>query len=111
MPYAASVPLSESESIASSKTARISASHETTPTFANRSTGPMGKKPTAAAYDGTRDTSVDFQRDIDGLLDRLVAETGLSCLTLPADTRVGWVGLVLQAMDLPGQPPQLDLFV
>lgn len=62
------------------------------------------------SFDGTRDTSVDFQRDIDHLLDVLLREYDLDHLRLPRDTRTGWVGLVLAAMNLPGRPPQLDLF-
>jgi nicotinamide riboside kinase len=61
-------------------------------------------------FDGTRDTSVDFQLDIDQLIDKLLGEFGLGYLELPADTRDGWMALVLQALRLPEQPPQLDLF-
>ena len=62
------------------------------------------------AFDGTRDTSVDFQTAIDRLLDHLLAEFDIQHLKLPADTRVGWVARVLEAMKLPGEPPQMDLF-
>lgn len=62
------------------------------------------------AFDGTRDTSVDFQRDIDHLIDDLLREFDLPPLQLPADSRAGWVGMVLQALTLPAEPPQLDLF-
>ncbi len=61
-------------------------------------------------FDGTRDTSVDFQMTIDLMLDQLLAEFDLQYLKLPGDTRVGWVARVLEAMKLPGEPPQLDLF-
>ncbi len=65
---------------------------------------------TAPSFDGTRDTSVDFQLGIDQLIDQLLADFSLDCLQLPGGTRDGWVGKVLEAMDLPGEPPQLDLF-
>lgn len=66
---------------------------------------------TAPSFDGTRDTSVDFQLDIDKLIDQLLADFQLECLELPGGTRDGWVLKVLEAMDLPGEPPQLDLFI
>jgi nicotinamide riboside kinase len=61
-------------------------------------------------FDGTRDTAVDFQRDIDLLLDELLNDFGLEPLALPRDTRVGWVEMVLRGMRLPGRPPQMGLF-
>lgn len=65
---------------------------------------------TPPAFDGTRDTSVDFQTGIDRLIDRLLEEFAITCLPLPGDSREGWVAAVLGALDLPGEPPQLDLF-
>ena len=65
---------------------------------------------TPPSFDGTRDTSVEFQLGIDGLIDQLLADFQLSCLELPGGTREGWVKRVLEALDLPGEPPQLDLF-
>jgi nicotinamide riboside kinase len=65
---------------------------------------------TAPSFDGTRDTSVDFQLGIDKLIDQLLCDFQLECLELPGGSRDGWVLKVLEAMDLPGEPPQLDLF-
>ncbi len=65
---------------------------------------------TPPSFDGTRDTSVDFQLGIDRLIDQLLAEFALECQELPAGSRDGWVGKVLEEMDLPDEPPQLDLF-
>ncbi len=65
---------------------------------------------TPPSFDGTRDTSVEFQLGIDKLIDELLADFQLDCLELPGGTRVGWVQKVLEAMQLPGEPPQLDLF-
>lgn len=62
------------------------------------------------AFDGTRDTSVDFQLGIDRLIDELLVRFELPRLDLPADNRDGWMALVLQSLQLPEQPPQLDLF-
>jgi hypothetical protein len=61
-------------------------------------------------FDGTRDTSVDFQADIDILIDGLLEEFGLDCLRLPDGSRNGWTKLVLESLELPGEPPQMDLF-
>ncbi len=62
------------------------------------------------SFDGTRDTSVDFQNAIDILIDDLCHEFGLSPLKLPRQGRDQWVDRVLSALNLPGAPPQLDLF-
>jgi nicotinamide riboside kinase len=61
-------------------------------------------------FDGTRDTSVDFQMAIDRTLDQLLAEFAIPIFSLPAEDRDSWVGRVLAALDLPQTPPQLDLF-
>jgi nicotinamide riboside kinase len=61
-------------------------------------------------FDGTRDTSVDFQADIDVLIDDLLAEFELEFMELPGASRDGWTRMVLEALELPGEPPQLDLF-
>ena len=62
------------------------------------------------SFDGTRDTSVEFQTGIDRLIDRLLADFCLAPLRLPEVGRERWVKLVLDALGLPGEPPQLDLF-
>jgi thymidylate kinase len=64
----------------------------------------------APSFDGTRDTSVDFQQGIDQLIDELLVEFAIKTVALPADTRTGWVQTVLAALALPPHPPQLDLF-
>jgi hypothetical protein len=61
-------------------------------------------------FDGTRDTSVDFQADIDVLIDELLNEFDLDRLELPGESREGWTRLVLESLGLPGERPQLDLF-
>ena len=65
---------------------------------------------TPPSYDGTRDTSRDFQLAIDRLLSELLAEMSVPHLVLPAGERDHWIGRVLEAVDLPSTSPQLDLF-
>ncbi len=62
------------------------------------------------SFDGTRDTSVDFQMGIDALIDDLLVDFGLKALLLPRGSREGWLPLILEAIDLPGKSPQLELF-
>ena len=62
------------------------------------------------SYDGTRDTSVGFQLDIDRLIDRLLDEFALSRLELPAGDRTVWIHRVLTRLELPRRPTQLGLF-
>jgi len=62
------------------------------------------------SFDGTRDTSVEFQADIDRLIDRLLDEFSVQRLLLPREDRSSWIPLVLKALDLPSQRPQMDLF-
>ena len=63
----------------------------------------------APSFDGTRDTSLDFQRAIDRLIDDLAREFGVTCHTLDAARREGWVDEVLTASGLPLHPAQLPL--
>ncbi len=64
----------------------------------------------APSFDGTRDTSVQFQRGIDRLIDELLDAFELDRLRLPGDDRSGWISAVLGELSLPSTPPQLDLF-
>ena len=65
---------------------------------------------TPPSFDGTRDTSREFQLAIDRLLTELLRELDVPFLPLPAGDRDGWIRRVLEAVDLPGTSPQLDLF-
>lgn len=65
---------------------------------------------TPPSFDGTRDTSVEFQRDIDRTIDRLLDSFGLPRLRLPADDRSVWIPTVLAELSLPSRPPQMGLF-
>jgi predicted ATPase len=64
----------------------------------------------APSFDGTRDTSVEFQLAIDRLIDELLDEFGLARLALPATDRDAWIEAVLDRAGLPRRPPQLELF-
>lgn len=64
----------------------------------------------APAFDGKRDTSQAFQRDIDEVIDGLAAEFGVACHRLDPARRDEWVDDVLHASGLPLHPPQIDLF-
>ena len=61
-------------------------------------------------FDGQRDVSQTFQRDIDGVIDRLARELEVECHRLEAGERESWVDTVLRTSGLPLHPPQIDLF-
>lgn len=62
------------------------------------------------AFDGTRDTSSAFQREIDDGIERLLEEFGVPCHRLDPAARDGWVEETLRAAGLPLRPPQMDIF-
>lgn len=62
------------------------------------------------SFDGKRAVSTVFQREIDDVIDDLLAAFGVRYHTLDPDNRAGWVDAVLQAIRLPLEPPQRDLF-
>ncbi|MDH3497776.1 MAG: ATP-binding protein [Gemmatimonadota bacterium] len=65
----------------------------------------------APSFDGTRDVSHTFQMEIDWVIEDLLEVFHVPCQRLdPAADRDGWVDAVLQSMDLPLEPPQIDLF-
>jgi len=51
-----------------------------------------------AMPDGVRDVDAAFVRDIDGLVDELLAQHGLTCDRLDATDRDGWVKRVCEAV-------------
>ena len=61
-------------------------------------------------FDGQRDVSQTFQRDIDGVIDRLARELEVTCHYLEPAARDSWVDTVLRVSGLPLHPPQIDLF-
>ena len=64
----------------------------------------------APSFDGTRDTSVTFQLEVDRILVDLLHEFGIETLELDPTRRDQWIRHVLGALDLPTSSPQLDLF-
>jgi hypothetical protein len=64
----------------------------------------------APTFDGKRAVSRAFQLEIDSTIDELVRDFGVPIVTLDAANRDGWVPAVLSALDLPLDPPQIDLF-
>lgn len=53
----------------------------------------------APSFDGTRDTSVEFQRDIDEMIDELLDGFHVSRLELVAGERNRWTTQVLEALE------------
>ncbi len=62
------------------------------------------------SFDGTRDTSAAFQREIDATIDRLAEVFGVTCHQLAPERRDSWVETVLVTSGLPLHPPQIELF-
>jgi GTPase SAR1 family protein len=62
------------------------------------------------SFDGTRDTSQQFQHEIDRLIDTLADAMPVRCIALEAARRDEWVDDVLRASGLPLHPPQISLF-
>jgi len=64
----------------------------------------------APTFDGKRAVSRAFQLEIDSTIDELVRAFGVPIVTLDAADRDGWVPAVLSALNLPLDPPQIELF-
>ncbi len=62
------------------------------------------------SFDGTRDTSETFQREVDTIIDELLDTFAIPCLRLDPADRPGWPDTVIRAMGLPTRPPQIDIF-
>ena len=64
----------------------------------------------APTFDGKRAVSPSFQLEIDAVIDDLLEAFDVRVHRLHNDNRDGWVEEVLEALDLPLAPPQIDLF-
>lgn len=64
----------------------------------------------APTFDGKRAVSVQFQLEIDATIDALVQAFYVPVVSLDPMHREGWVPAVLEALKLPLEPPQIDLF-
>ena len=62
------------------------------------------------SFDGTRDTSAVFQRDVDDLIEELLESFGVHCYRLDANDRAGWADTVVRETGLPAKPVQIDIF-
>lgn len=64
----------------------------------------------APRFDGTRDVSELFQREIDETIEVLLRRFGVRCLRLDPAQREHWPVTVLRHVGLPEDPAQIDLF-
>lgn len=64
----------------------------------------------APSFDGTRDVSSTFQREIDDTIEELLEAFDVPCRRLDPTDRDGWVEVVLTDVGLPLEPPQMDIF-
>jgi nicotinamide riboside kinase len=64
----------------------------------------------APTFDGKRAVSRAFQLEIDSTIDELVRAFNVPIVRLDPTHRDGWVPAVLEALQLPLEPPQIDLF-
>lgn len=64
----------------------------------------------APTFDGKRAVSRQFQMEIDTIIDELVIAFDVPIVLLDAANREGWVPAVLESLQLPLEPPQIDLF-
>jgi nicotinamide riboside kinase len=62
------------------------------------------------SFDGTRDTSEIFQREVDDIIEQLLDTFDVRCHRLDPGDRPGWPDTVVRAMGLPTHPPQIDIF-
>jgi hypothetical protein len=76
-------------------------------TYAGLFKVPLWQRP---RFDGTRDTDLAFQGEIDGTIDRLVGDFGVAVRRLDRAHPDGWVAEILRALELPLEPPQRALF-
>ena len=56
--------------------------------------------------DGVRDVDLDFQRDIDGIVDRLLDEKQIPHYRLPNRSRSSWMSYIGRILELPGTRPK-----
>lgn len=64
----------------------------------------------APSFDGTRAVSRAFQLQIDETIDALVRDFSVPIVALDPRDRDGWVPTVLRTLELPLNPPQIELF-
>ncbi len=62
------------------------------------------------SFDGTRDTSATFQREVDAIIDQLLETFSVPCHRLDPRDRPAWTDAVVRIMGLPTAPPQMEIF-
>jgi nicotinamide riboside kinase len=62
------------------------------------------------SFDGTRDVSETFQREVDALIEELLVAFEVDCQRLDPHDRDGWCDAVIRTMGMPSRPPQIDIF-
>ena len=62
------------------------------------------------SFDGVRDTSSGFQRQIDDIIDELLVEFEVKHTRLTSTNPDRWLGEILNVLGLPLEPPQIALF-
>jgi nicotinamide riboside kinase len=61
-------------------------------------------------FDGTRDTDVSFQEEIDKTLDGLIEDLGVRVVVLERSERERWIEVILKSLGVPLEPLQRSLF-
>jgi nicotinamide riboside kinase len=56
--------------------------------------------------DGVRDVDLEFQRNIDRIVDRLLEEKQISHFRLPSRNRSSWMSYIGRILELPGKRPK-----
>jgi hypothetical protein len=72
-------------------------------TYARLFKVPVWKQP---SFDGTRDTDVAFQLQIDETLDALISDLEIDVVRLDPQTPERWIEEILRELGLPLEPPQ-----
>ena len=62
------------------------------------------------SYDGTRDTDLVFQREVDQTIDELIRDFELVVHPLDPEDPEGWVPRIVEKLGFPTRPPQRSLF-
>lgn len=61
-------------------------------------------------FDGTRDTDLVFQREVDETIDLLIRDFEVRVQSLDVNEPESWVERIVEKLGFPAQPPQRSLF-
>jgi len=62
------------------------------------------------SFDGTRDTDLVFQREVDETIDALIRDFAVNVRTLDPEDPESWADRIVARLGFPTQPPQRSLF-